>query len=143
MRVQLAPAGFHGSLSPLVLLALLQQAYSLPAHPRPFPSFVLIFPRGPTGTPNACSMPCAFTFPLGTGHFLPRPLASHLTSTSDICLGLLPLSQTVPCIGYLHEIFASPPAIAIVFGNWHGIMSNSPAQSQIPTNPLCSAEYRG
>lgn len=30
------------------------------------------------------------------------------------------MSQTVPCIGYLHEIFASPLPIAVVSGNWHG-----------------------
>lgn len=109
----------------------------------PSSSICLLHAHFSHGAPNASSRPCAFTFPLGTGHFLPRPLTSHLTSTSDICLGLLPLSWTVPCIGYPHEIFASPRAIAVVFGNWHGIMSNSPARSQIPTNPIRSTEYKG
>lgn len=58
----------------------------------------------------------AMCFPLPFGHwaFSPGRLVSHLTSTSDTCLGLLPLSQTVPCTGDLREIFASPPAIAAV-----------------------------
>lgn len=140
-RVQ--PAGSHGCLSALALLALLRQPYSLPARPLPFSSLMPIFPSGATDAPNACSRPCAFTFSLASGRFLPRPLASPLTSTSDICLGLLPLSQAVPCIGYPHEIFVSSPAVAVVFGNWHGITPNSPAQRQIPTNPVCSAESRG
>lgn len=133
-RVQLVPARSPGCLHTLVLLAVLQKTCSFPAHPLPSPcSFLLFVPRSDTGAPNACSRPSAFAFPLGTGHFLPRSFASHLISASANCLGLLALSPTVPCTEYLHEIFASPPALAIVFGNGYDIMSNSAAQSQIPT----------
>lgn len=63
-------------------------------------------------------------------------------SSNSHSLGTLPLAQPVPCSVYLQEILASPSAIAVEFSSWQRIKSNSPALSQIPTNPTCSTGSR-
>lgn len=106
---------------------------SLPAHPLPL--FVPIFPSSASSSPNTRSRPPAFTFPLDTGLFLPLIQLPREP--------WLPAFDTAgPCSVHLQEILPSLPAVIVEFGTWQKVKSNSPALSQIPTNPTYSMESR-
>lgn len=119
-RVQQVPAGFQGC--PIVLQ---------PSCPFPSP-FCAHLPQERLKFSKGTFQAMCFHFPFGRWAFS----ASHPTPTA------LPLAQPVPCSVYLQEILASPSAIAVEFGSWQRIKSNSPALSQIPTNPTCSTGSR-
>lgn len=76
---------------------------SLPAHSLPL--FVPIFPRSASSSPNAHSRPCAVTFPVGTGLFLPLIQLPHPWVPAFGTAG--------PCCVHLQEILPSPPAVAV------------------------------
>lgn len=105
---------------------------SLPAHSLPL--FVPIFPRSDPSSPRAHSRPRAFTFPLGTGLFLL----------------LIQLPQPwIPAFGTAWPLLSASPGDFGLSSRCHsGIwylakhQVNSPAASQMPTNPVCPTEPR-